>query len=368
MNDKIKNIVLTAVMAGFMTVLTLLCWLKPQTDYSDSERRELSRLPDISAEAILSGSFMSDFEAYTLDQFPFRDSFRALKSVSALYGLCQLDNNDIYIINGYASKLEYPLNAYMIDNAADKFRWLYDTYMADKDMNLYYSVIPDKNYFLAADNGYLSIDYDKLIESLQTQIDFMEYIDIIDLLSIEDYYRTDTHWRQENIIDIAERLADRMGTYIYGKYTENTLSHPFYGVYYGQSALPLTPDTIKYLNNDTLDKCIVTSLSNGTPVKQPMYSMDKAYGKDAYEMFLSGSEAILTIENPNAATDKELIVFRDSFGSSLAPLLADGYSKITLVDIRYVKSSYLGNIISFENQDVLFLYSTLVLNDSVILN
>ena len=82
-------------------------------------------------------------------------------------------------------------------------------------------------------------------------------------------------------------------------------------------------------------------------------------------MFLSGSDALLTIENPNAATEKELVVFRDSFGSSLAPLLATGYAKITLVDLRYLQSDLLGNFIDFENQDVLFLYSTLVLNNTV---
>ena len=82
-------------------------------------------------------------------------------------------------------------------------------------------------------------------------------------------------------------------------------------------------------------------------------------------MFLSGSKSLLTIENPNATTDKELIIFRDSFGSSIAPLLAEGYAKITLVDIRYMSPNMLGNFMEFTDQDVLFLYSTGVLNNSI---
>ena len=62
--------------------------------------------------------------------------------------------------------------------------------------------------------------------------------------------------------------------------------------------------------------------------------------------------------------DKELIIFRDSFGSSIAPLLIDGYSKITLVDIRYLHPNILESYIEFDSQDVLFLYSTSVLNNS----
>mgnify|MGYP000103969344 FL=1 len=92
--------------------------------------------------------------------------------------------------------------------------------------------------------------------------------------------------------------------------------------------------------------------------------MEKAYGKDPYQMFLSGSISLMTIENPNAKTDKELIIFRDSFGSSISPLLVEGYAKITLVDIRYIVPDYLGRFVNFEGSDVLFLYSTLVLNNS----
>lgn len=73
--------------------------------------------------------------------------------------------------------------------------------------------------------------------------------------------------------------------------------------------------------------------------------------------------SLLTIENPHAA-DRELIVFRDSFGSSLVPLLAEGYRRITLVDIRYLASARLADFIEFNGQDVLFLYSVPVLNNS----
>lgn len=67
---------------------------------------------------------------------------------------------------------------------------------------------------------------------------------------------------------------------------------------------------------------------------------------------------------PNAQAERKLLVFRDSFAASLLPLLAEGYSEITLADIRYLSPSMLGKFIDFTAQDVLFLYSTSVLNDS----
>ena len=81
-------------------------------------------------------------------------------------------------------------------------------------------------------------------------------------------------------------------------------------------------------------------------------------------MFLDGATALIEIENVNNNTDKELIIFRDSFGSSIAPLLVDSYKKITLVDLRYMSYELLEEYIKFENQDVLFLYNTLIINQN----
>jgi len=39
---------------------------------------------------------------------------------------------------------------------------------------------------------------------------------------------------------------------------------------------------------------------------------------------------------------------------------------VTLVDIRYIQVGVLGRYVDFENADVLFLYSTLVLNKRLI--
>ena len=63
-----------------------------------------------------------------------------------------------------------------------------------------------------------------------------------------------------------------------------------------------------------------------------------------------------------------LVVFRDSFGSSLIPLLAEGYGTVYAVDIRYIASDALQRVVSFpQGADVLFLYSTTVLHNSITL-
>ena len=157
-----------------------------------------------------------------------------------------------------------------------------------------------------------------------------------------------------------------MGAAFNDSFTENKLDKPFYGVYYNQSGLRVPTDELIYLTSDIIDGCTVTNYDTGKAVSKPVYDMSKADSADLYEVFLSGTVAVSVLENPAATEKNELILFRDSFGSSIAPLMLSGYSKITVVDIRYIASSALRGVVDFENADtVLFLYSTVLLNNSV---
>lgn len=367
MSEKYKSIFLTAATAALLFGFSFWAWFKPDDRFSESERRVLQSLPALTADALRTGKFMEEFETYTLDQFPCRDGFRTIKALTVFHVFLQKDNNGLFTEDGYVSKLNYPMRDEMLNHAAERFQYLYDTYLADTEAKLYFSVVPDKNYFLAQKNSCLSLDYDEFTAKIREKTPYLEYIDIIPELSLQDYYRTDTHWRQEQLLPVANKLASAMGISLLAEYEVQTLSEPFYGVYTGQSALPLKPDTLCYLTNDILEGCNVTSYDTGAPLPVELYDLRAGSGPDPYELFLNGADALLVIENPAAQTDRELIVFRDSFGSSLVPLLVEGYAKITLVDIRYLNSDYLGNFVQFDDQDVLFLYSTLLLNDSLAL-
>ena len=81
----------------------------------------------------------------------------------------------------------------------------------------------------------------------------------------------------------------------------------------------------------------------------------KIGGMDDYDFYLWGARALLTIQNPECHNGKKLLLFRDSFGSSIAPLLAEYYEEVTLVDLRYVSASHALELLGdTEYQDVLF--------------
>ena len=358
------RIIGAALVAAIWMALCLTLWLSPSREMSESERRKLAQFPELSVQTLLNGKFMTGFEDYSLDQFPLRDSFRQLKALFHYNVLGQKDNNDMILYEGFAAKQEYPLNEKSLENALKKFRNIYEAYLADSGSEVFAAVVPDKMAYLPEGSGYLTMDYDRLFYLVEEGMDYAEFVDLRDDLSLDSYYRTDTHWRQEEILKAAESLCTALNIPVpeAEDYTLVALDRPFYGVYYGQAALPMEPETLCYLSSDLLSACVVTNFETGKA--GAVYDMEKLNSRDLYDVFLSGAVALQTIENPQGEPGRELIVFRDSFGSSMVPLLVQGYEKITLVDIRYVSSAMLDQMVDFQGQDVLFLYSSLILNNS----
>lgn len=363
MYNKIRTILMGALVALWLG-LTAFCWLQPAKDISLSERRPLAQFPQASAKDVLSGDFMTDFESYSLDQFPLRDSFRRLKAIFHYNILQQQDNNNIYIAGDYAAKLEYPLNTDGVNHALSRFNWIYENLLKEADGKIYAAVIPDKSYYLAEENGYPAMDYDALFDTVKEKMPWANHIDLTQSLTIDAYYRTDLHWRQEMLLPVAKKLADTMGVHPLEETVKTLIDKPFYGVYHGQAALPLPTDDLYILESDLLKECKVFHYDTNSYTE--IYDRKKLESKDLYDIYLSGPQSLLRIENPNATTDKELIVFRDSFGSSLVPLLVQNYKTVTLVDIRYLSSQMLSRYLEFSTQDILFLYSTTVLNNGSI--
>ena len=270
---------------------------------------------------------------------------------------------EIYAYDGYAAREEYPLDEASLENAAARFRNVYDAYLAGTGSRVYLSVIPDKNYFLAGPAGKRSLDYDYLVSYMRGGMDYAEYIDLFPYLELEDYYRTDLHWAQDKIADCAAALLAGMDAGETGDLEAVDTGAVLSGTYAAETGLE--PDELRILESETLKSC--TAYNYETSSACEIYDMQAAFGEHPYDMFLGGSVSLVSIENPGAETDRELVIFRDSFASSLAPLLADGYARITLVDIRYIASSLLDRFVDFHGQDVLFLYSVPVLNNSITL-
>lgn len=360
--EKKRAIIIAAVFAVFILGFSLWHLLLPDGDISVFERRRLEQVPEVNGQSILSGQFSQDLEDYLLDQFPLRQDFVSLNTALRYYVLGQTQQDGIYLEEDSVFEAE-ALEEGQVRLAANKLEKISQDHL--QNSNVYYAVIPDKAAFMEA-AGQPMMDYSRLDEILADTLSMAQKIDIRPLLAKDDYYRTDLHWKQENIYPVAEKLARSMGAELvpFEEYESHTLS-PFYGSYYARSPKPLSPDSLTYLTSPWTQSAIVTG--GEFKGRRPVYMPALIEGVDGYDVYLSGAQAFLTIEVPNAPVQRELVIFRDSFGSSIAPYFLGAYSKVTLVDLRYMSSTLLEQYVDFENADVLFLYSATLLNRGSIL-
>ena len=364
MNNKTIRAVGAGLVVAVWAALVGFAWFGERSGFSMTERAPLTQAPELTAEALLDGSFMAEFEEFTLDQFPLRDGFRKIKSLFHYYGLQAMDNNKIYIADGYAAEQVYPLNQQSLSYATGRFGFIYERFLKGKAASVHMVTVPDKGYYLAGPAGQLQVDYDRLFTQVRAEMPWADHIDVTGALTIEDYYFTDTHWRQEKLLPAAQVICDGLGVTL-GAFTPTKVDKTFYGVYHSKAALPMAGEALYLMENSMTEGCTVRYLDMNKTGK--VYDMDKLESADLYELYLGGARSLIVIDNPQGQPGKELVVFRDSFGSSLVPLLMQDYSKVTLIDVRYITMMAAQNFVSFEGADVLFVYSTLILNDSMLL-
>lgn len=327
-----------------------------------SERRVPEKLPELSYSSVTTGSFMRKFENYATDNFSKRDSFRTVKSFTIFDIYFMEDKDGLYRKGSVAGEFKYMDEKAIVETIRKISR------VADSidGTNIYYSIVPDKSNYL--DEYLFSFDMKRVENLLHDSLDRYTYIPIEDYLSFDSYYKTDIHWNQSRIENVAIEIGKAMGAEV--DLTDYKLEYAgdFYGIYKGQLALPMEADRMEYLSSTNLTAAVFNPETMEYE-ECPVYDLgpNGFSNPDPYSIFLEGVTALVTIEN-NTLPERELYLFRDSYGSSIAPLLAGGYSKITLIDLRYIDARALNQVLEFdEYSDILFLYSAQILNNPSLL-
>ena len=142
MNDKNKNIIVTIIFSSFIIILSIFNIMKKDENISISERRKLEQFPTFSFSNLFNGTFFEKFDKYTTDQFIKRDEFRKLKVDIEL--ATKGNYNGLFTYNDYIIKTMYPLNKSSIESLTNKINYIKDNYLNNN--NIYFTIIPDKNY------------------------------------------------------------------------------------------------------------------------------------------------------------------------------------------------------------------------------
>lgn len=363
--NKIGKYIPAVVFLIFIYGMALWFLFSPKTDYSSSEKRYLQKFPDANVEKVLSGEFGSEFETFFADQFPQRNTWVGINAyttlaegnngASGVYNCkngCLInkpvstENNldkNISAVADFAKSIDTPTTVMLVPStgyiADDVLPTFHDKYNDDEDISRISSTLSkDKIGF---------VDLRERFKS--------EYKNGSQL-----YYKTDHHWTTKGAYTGYQELCKALGVTPIDDSTLKKDSYPdFYGTTYSSSGFWLTPpDNIEIWSNpNNSSKNISVKITEGANIKTSgsMYFTDHLKEDDKYPVFIDGNHALTEITNTNAKNGTILLI-KDSFSHSLAPFLAENYSKVVLVDLRYYKESVSDLVTTYNPEQVVVLY------------
>ena len=228
--------------------------------------------------------------------------------------------------------------------------------------NVYSMVLPTSSSFYLPEN-YANLaysekaDFDSIEESLSGVIPVDAY-NILNAHKDEPIYsRTDHHWQPLGAYYAAEEFALMAGVPFadISEYEKVTLPGYVGTLYmYTQSATLLNnPEDFVYYK----PKAPVTVTQYNTRFENPVAAnllLDPSSMPNSGYYMVFGSDERIVHVNTECKNGRNLVIFKDSYGNALLPMLTSSFENIYLCDIRYFDLNAIDFIDSVEATDVLF--------------
>ena len=329
---------------GIIVVMQAAFWLLPRRPFSENEKRVLAEAPQINAAGIADGSVFRSIESYLSDHFPGRELWVGTNA---------------YLVNvegrGATEDIVRGTDGWLFTApVSDDRETLWDnmqaitTFAEKQSVPVTMMAVPSAGAVVSDKLPALHMPYpdaDLLEEARRIAGNTLHWVDLYtDFCSAEQperlYYRTDHHWTSEGAYRAYCLLMEELGQSSVPRddFTVEQISG-FYGTSYSKSGLWLTePDTLElWTGSDIQAVTTVYDANRADPVtREGMFFREYLEDADKYPVFLSGNHARVHIET-NADSGKRLLVIKDSYAHALAPFLAEEYSTIDLIDLRYFK-------------------------------
>lgn len=332
--------------------------------FSESENRMLATKPKFTIDRLLEGRFTSKFEDYVVDQFVGRDFFTDVKmKMDKLLGKKESNGvflgDDGYLIENFAKPNEEAVseNLQAINNFATKYKDV-KQYMLISPTAV--SILKDKLPMDAPvidQEAYLQSYKEKLSQS----ITFVDNYNTLKEHSEENiFYKTDHHWTSIGARYSYDELAKAMELKeTPDNYYESILvSDDFFGALSSKSGYDVKEgDRVEvFIPSDKDAETVVVNYVEEQEKTATLYSSEALSQKDNYEVFLKGNHPLVKIRT-NAANNKTLLIFKDSYANSFIPFLVKDFSNIIVVDPRYYYEDIDKLIEQEEVSEVLYLYN-----------
>lgn len=361
------------VLLGFFS---LAGFYMPDRELSEIENRVLAGMPEITLSGVLDGSFMKDFETYLSDQFPFRDEAIYIKSFTErLWG--KTEENGVYIgKDGFLFDRQTAYSKKKMTALTKKINALTNK---NGKLNTVFALVPNSSYIYAdklPDNLKLSSQKSQIKDFYSRLDEKILTVNAVSALlkaksSAEVFYRTDHHWTTRGAYSVFLQVAKKLNlTAAAEDYEFHTVSTHFEGTLKSKSISQRGEDRIEVCFPKDSQGTYYVEFSGGTKKRASLFFENKLKEKNQYEVFLGGNYAKVSVttdlldysklpvvEGVYTPETRKLLIIKDSYANCMIPMLTPYFSKIVILDPRYMTENIQQVLNEDDFTDLLFLYN-----------
>ena len=339
--------------------------------FSDNENRMLQLFPEVTKQSVFSGRLMTQAENFVADQFFLRDKWIGAKlDMDKLIG--KKESNDVYLgKEGFLIEKAVTPNYEEMDKNLEAINNFASAY----NLNMVMSVVPNA-VCIREDllpSGAPSRDQRDDLAYIKSKLgDSITFVDVSETLTAHKteyiYYKSDHHWTSLGAKYAFDELAPSLGiTQPVPGYQIMKVTEDFSGTMASNSgAFNVKDDIDIYVPETAEDFEYVVEYGDIQQKSATIYNSDALSSKNKYEVFMGGNYSYVSIKT-TAQSEKNLLLFKDSYANTFIQFLLPYYRNIVIIDPRYYSDDCRKLLDEREITDVLFLYNmnTFALDNSL---
>lgn len=350
------------VFAAVILIADLCLIFMHGKSFSENENRTLQLFPEINGRSAISGRLMTQAENFVADQFFLRDRWIELKlGIDKTIG--KKESNDVFLGK----------DGYLIENAVApeetdmeaNLEAIRGFAQRHPELNSVMTVVPNAvwvcDHLLPAGAPVRDqrADIQRIAEALSGSINFVDLSDVLKEHKDEYlYYKSDHHWTSLGAKYAFDALQTPLGIEApVPGYEIMNATDSFSGTMASSSGDFHVTDSIDiYVPETEEDFAYVVEYGDLQKKSATIYNSEALASKNKYEVFMGGNYSYVSIKT-TAHTDRNLLLFKDSYANTFVQFLLPYYRNIVIIDPRYYSDDCEKLIEEREITDVLFLYN-----------
>jgi len=344
----------TYVFLGVVFALTITNLCSPKQTYSENENRTLAPFPSLSFSNITGGQFDDEFETWFADHFFARDAWIQAKAAARITAGAN-ENNSVYL--GKDGHLLGAFNTFNPDTIKMNIQCI-NEFAQDTNTKINIMIVPGAVSSDASDLpfGAYNLNEEDMLKQIGIQFSQQNYINLSAVLKDQDaYFKTDHHWNVKGAYIAYQEICSSVLHTEPQQFTYTQVADDFKGTMYSKSGAFWTKGEPMYRIDPKTQNDVTVTIDQGK-VMNSLYNEESLNGKDKYTYYLDGNHGYERIQT-SVNNGKKTVIVKDSYAHILVPFLAQEYSEIDLVDLRYYRDAVSRLITDKETTDVYIIYS-----------